>query len=186
MVVGSQGYKHDYIILDSEKKLVYKEGDSINLRISYGYKTIFANLFEFGKGKVSKANLDEALCLNIIIAEFAYAILPRFFRHILGVTGTLQAMPRVKKEVLRRKYDVKDLYLMPSSFGKGKDKRIWNYHQVEEEEYYSKIIELIKAVKNNRPTIIFFESAGSLYQFFNRPAFSSDLKERTLVLTEEH
>ena len=58
MVMGANGYKHDYFILESEKKLVYKEGDSINLKISYGYKTIFANMYEFERGNVSKAHLD--------------------------------------------------------------------------------------------------------------------------------
>ena len=57
-------------------------------------------MFEFERGNVSKAHLDEALCLDLIIAEFAYAILPNFFRNILGVTGTLQSMPKVKKEIL--------------------------------------------------------------------------------------
>jgi hypothetical protein len=117
IVQGAYGYKHDYIIIEKTQRLVYKENDSINYKLSYGYKTVFANLYEYGRGKVSKLNLDESLCIELVVAEFAYAVLPTFFAHIIGVTGTLKAMPMVKKRILRDKYDVKDNYLIPSSFG---------------------------------------------------------------------
>ena len=61
IIQGAINYKHKYIILDNEKKLVYKEYDSLNEKISYGYKTIFANLFEHERGNVSKMNLDKVL-----------------------------------------------------------------------------------------------------------------------------
>lgn len=56
MVAGALSYKHDYFLID--KKLVYKDNDTISSNISYGYKTVFANIFEHYKGNVSRQNLD--------------------------------------------------------------------------------------------------------------------------------
>jgi hypothetical protein len=95
MVVGALNYKHDYIILD--KKIGYKDNDSISFKINYGFKTVFANMFEYSRGNISKVNLDESLTINLMIAEFAYAKLPIFFVNILGVTGTLEVLPQYKK-----------------------------------------------------------------------------------------
>jgi hypothetical protein len=69
--------------------LEYKDDDSINLRLSYGYKTIFANIFEYERNNVSKANRDDVLAIELIIAQFSYALLPKLFQRIVGITGTL-------------------------------------------------------------------------------------------------
>lgn len=42
MIAGAKSYQHDYFIID--KKLVYKDNDSISPNISYGFKTVFANI----------------------------------------------------------------------------------------------------------------------------------------------
>lgn len=87
MISGALSYKHDYFLID--KKLVYKDNDTISQNISYGYKTVFANIYEHYKGNVSRSNLDEALQISLMVAEFSYAVLPKYFDCILGVTGTL-------------------------------------------------------------------------------------------------
>ena len=66
---------------------------------------------------MSIINLEKALSIELIIAEFAYAELPNFFSHILGVTGTLRAMPNVKKNTLKKDYAFDNNYIIPSSFG---------------------------------------------------------------------
>jgi hypothetical protein len=43
MVSGALSYKHDYFLID--KKIVYKDNDTIASNISYGYKTVFANIY---------------------------------------------------------------------------------------------------------------------------------------------
>jgi hypothetical protein len=78
---------------------------------------VFANLYEYERKNVSKINLDAALCIELVVAEFSYAALPKLFKHIIGVTGTLSSMPRFKKEILRNSYGVTNNYLIPSSFG---------------------------------------------------------------------
>jgi hypothetical protein len=63
IAVGAYNYKHDYFIIEKRQKLVYKENDSINERMSYGYKTVFANIYEYERKNVSLTNLEEALCI---------------------------------------------------------------------------------------------------------------------------
>jgi preprotein translocase subunit SecA len=185
IVQGAYSYKHDYFIIEKDRKLVYKENDSINYKLSYGYKTVFANLYEFGRGKISQSNLNEALCIQLTVAQFSYAILPTMFEHIIGVTGTLKAMPLVKKRVLRDDYKVKDNYLIPSSFGLN-DKKDYKYIQCEQGEHFNKIVERMNNTISKRPIIVFFNNASELYEFFSSPAYTDELKNRTLILTEEH
>jgi hypothetical protein len=54
MIAGALAYKHEYFIIDN--KIVYKDNDSISSNISYGYKTVFANVYEYQNGKISKNN----------------------------------------------------------------------------------------------------------------------------------
>jgi hypothetical protein len=45
MIAGAINFKHDYII--SNKRIVYKDNDTISYKLNYGYKTVFAYLHEF-------------------------------------------------------------------------------------------------------------------------------------------
>lgn len=96
MVSGAIAHKHEYFLID--KKLVYKDNDTIAHNISYGYKTVFANLFEYNRGNVSRTSLEESLQIGLMVAEFSYTKLPNYFDCILGVTGTLEVMPKYKKK----------------------------------------------------------------------------------------
>jgi hypothetical protein len=40
MISGALNYKHDYLIIN--KRIAYKDGDSISFKVNYGYKTVFA------------------------------------------------------------------------------------------------------------------------------------------------
>ena len=48
-------------------------------------------------------------------------------------------MPKVKKQILKTEYKVKDFYIIPSSFGL-KDKLKYEYFQTEENAHTQKII----------------------------------------------
>ena len=79
-------------------------------------------------------NLEKALSIELIVAEFAYSELPKFFSHILGVTGTLRAMPDVKKSILYKDYAFENNYIIPSSFGLN-EKQKYEYFIVEESKF---------------------------------------------------
>lgn len=87
MVAGALNYKHEYFII--EKRIAYKDNDTISYKINFGYKTVFAYLYEFQHSRVSRGYLDDALQISLMVAEFSYAALPNYFCSILGVTGTL-------------------------------------------------------------------------------------------------
>jgi hypothetical protein len=43
--------------------------------------------------------------------------LPKYFRSIIGVTGTYEDMLKSKKDYMRTAYDVKASYVIPSVYG---------------------------------------------------------------------
>ena len=90
--------------------------------------------------------MDKALTIDLIIAEFSYAELPTYFKHIIGVTGTLTAIPRVKREILEQKYNIKDNYIIPSSFGINDKKKKHQYIEVKMVEHKAKIISRIMEI----------------------------------------
>jgi hypothetical protein len=55
--------------------------------------------------------------ISLIVAEFSYAALPNYFCNILGVTGTLEVLPTVKKNLLSINYNIKEQYAIPSAYG---------------------------------------------------------------------
>lgn len=53
----------------------------------------------------------------MIIGQFSYAELPRYFDHILGVSGTVQVMSDFRKKIMRDYYKITDIYALPSIYG---------------------------------------------------------------------
>jgi hypothetical protein len=182
MIAGALSYKHDYFLID--KKLVYKDNDTISPNISYGYKTVFANIHEHYKGNVTRSNLDEALQISLMVAEFSYAMLPGYFDSILGVTGTLEVLPKYKKRQLNDRYGIDDQYAIPSAFGVNK-RRTDNYSIIPQDSFHQTIIAKINEVQDRRPIIVFFKGARELNEFSQSPWYEGFLK-RTSNLTEEH
>ena len=89
--------------------------DGYDSSITEGFRTMFAYLEEEKRGKIG--SIEDALELSLIVAEFSYSDLPRFFGTILGVTGTLKSMSPFKNEELEKRYDVRRKYYIPSVYG---------------------------------------------------------------------
>ncbi len=43
MIAGAINYKHKYLIIN--KRIAYKENDTISYKLVFGYKTVFANIY---------------------------------------------------------------------------------------------------------------------------------------------
>jgi hypothetical protein len=84
MILGCRNSNHDYIVRDNLIK--YKDQDGYTSKISYGYSTQFAYLKEYEKKHIISA--ESAYKLSCVFAEFSYALLPKYFISIIGVTGT--------------------------------------------------------------------------------------------------
>jgi hypothetical protein len=96
-----------------------------------------------------------------MVAEFSYVELPKYFRNILGVTGTLDVLPSYKKKILAEIYQINDQYAIPSPFGINK-KRIDNYTITSSNSFYHTIVDNINSVHEKRPIIIFFKRSTDL------------------------
>ena len=183
MIDGALNYRHDYHIHDA--KIMYKDADTYTDKISYGYKTVFAYCHEYDNNKVSMENMNWALKIQLRVSEFSYAMLPTFYQCLLGVTGTLEVIPEFKKEILRKRYDIREEFLIPSAFGLNK-KRKEEYHIVRKSDYSDKIFECISKVDPDRPVIIFFSSIDELNQFFTSEEYQQKGDKKAIALTELH
>lgn len=111
-------------------------------------------------------------------------MLPAYFKNILGVTGTLEVLPKYKKEQLVTRYKITDQFAIPSAFGINK-RRIEEYTITSKEKFYQEIINKINQVQHNRPIIIFFKGPRELNEFYVHPLFEP-YQARANSLTEEH
>lgn len=66
MIAGALNYKHDYFIID--KRIGYKDNDAVSYKINYGFKTVFAYLYEFQAGRVARPHMEEALQISLMVA----------------------------------------------------------------------------------------------------------------------
>lgn len=55
--------------------------------------------------------------MSLIIGQFSYAELPKYFDYIMGVSGTVEAMSEFRKTIMREDYKIKEIYTLPSIYG---------------------------------------------------------------------
>ena len=55
--------------------------------------------------------------MSLIIGQFSYAELPKYFDHIMGVSGTVEAMSDFRKKIMRQDYKIQEIYTLPSIYG---------------------------------------------------------------------
>lgn len=89
----------------------------MNKKLNYGLSTAFAACFEFFNGTISEENFKKHACIGLIAGQYSYAEFPQYFKHILGVSGTIQAMSDFQKQVISKKYEINQLYTLPSIYG---------------------------------------------------------------------
>lgn len=120
MVMGCRSSSNqEYEIRDDQ--IMYKDQDGLSSKLNYGFSTLFAYLKEHDLNKI--ASIEKALKISCIVAEFSYAMLPKYFKSIIGVTGTYDEMPQFQKNYLKDEYQVKDVYAIPSVYGAQAQKR---------------------------------------------------------------
>lgn len=101
----------------NEGRIFYKEGDGLSDKIHYGYRTIWAYYHEhYLNNSISAYQISEHIYIKLVIASFSYAKLPSYFKSILGVTGTLEAMSQPQKDILKNDFGVSKTYVQPSIY----------------------------------------------------------------------
>ena len=156
--------------------------DGYDSSITEGFRTMFAYLEEKKRGKIG--SIEDALELSLIVAEFSYSDLPKFFGTILGVTGTLKSMSPFKNEELERRYEVKRKYYIPSVYGDSSLRRSVKRRVVEVQNHDSEIISEIQRVHSTgRPVLVFFKEQAQMMRFFNLPDYNA-FTRKTQILDE--
>ena len=180
----------EYIVKDD--KIGYKYQDDINFNINYRYNTILAYIHEHEKGNISSFSLKSNLSILISLGSFSYAEIPmQNFNSIIGVTGTLEHLNPIQKEIIKKDYKIEHHTYIPSVYGRKNlifDPRSPKYVSIENEENHFKIIsmEIKDRIKVENPVSVFvvFESILKLRRFYDSDAFLP-LRDLSQILTEE-
>eukprot|EP01041_Mallomonas_annulata_P009370 gene9370-19434_t len=103
------------------KRIGYKTLDCVDTKISYGYKTSFAYLYEEKRRLLPIAIANEHLALSIPCGSFSFADVPiRYFQCIMGVTGTLSCLSAAEKDIVQNDYMISKMTITPSIYGNSK------------------------------------------------------------------
>ncbi|KAL4445288.1 hypothetical protein ABPG74_022101 [Tetrahymena malaccensis] len=185
MIVDLQDYEHEYeITLDG--KIGYKEMDDISYNISYGYKTLFAHYKEFEAERISKTTLTENIFIGIRCGSFSYANIPKEFKHIMGVTGTLKNLSNYEKNIVLNKYLIQNQTFMPSVFGINKRKFFEkeDVYVENQDNYFKVLIEQIIKKLDKRAVLVFFEDLEKLKAFHTSKELAP-YEHQTKIITEQ-
>mmetsp|Transcript_25094 Transcript_25094/g.54270 ORF Transcript_25094/g.54270 Transcript_25094/m.54270 type:complete len:3102 (+) Transcript_25094:270-9575(+) len=175
-------------------RIGYKDQDTVSFDIFYGYKTLFAYYKAHAEGKISLNSLNAKKCATIDCGSYSFAEIPKMYKFVLGVSGTLDTLSPSEQTLLTDVYNIRKRSFTPSVYGQNKlsfspdngtDVQIdaGNGH-------FSSITSEItqRRITNDpslfRPVLVFFESTAILTRYYNSVA-SGKYKAKMKVMTEE-
>lgn len=184
---------HDYVVVNG--RIGYKEQDGLSFEATYGYKTLFAHYKECAAKNISASLLQSKIALYIDCGNFSYAEMPKQYRHIMGVSGTLKTLSKPEQRLLREVYSIRKRTFTPSVYGESNLKfSSDSTHGVIVESaagYLSAIRNEINArlrsldgSPTERAVLVFFESTPKLMAFY-RSRELHDVKDQVRLMTEE-
>ncbi|CAL6013736.1 Helicase-related_protein [Hexamita inflata] len=181
---------HKYIV---HKGLIgYKSQDTISTSTYYGYRTLFAYYQEVENNKVQVNELQIRKTIHFSCGNFSYAEIPKNYKHIIGVTGTLDTVSKPEMKLLTDEYNIKKFSYLPSVYGTNqldfaKDSSKFVLI-VDDKEYYKSISNEINAKKQgNRgiPVLVMFETSADIEQFQQSKEYKHvDNYQQIKLLTE--
>jgi len=180
-------------------KIAYQlEGrDEFSTEWSYHYETNAAYLYEFGRGRITEAELMSELAIHVSCGEFSYARLPKAFKHILGVTGTLdeKKLPPQMHDTLKRDLAIEHFTYCPSMYHT--HKRGWEpaaegYVQLatsEDEHFHLLVDEIQSRLKPNKDvddqrSVLIYLRDDAMINRFRDSAYFDKYRNMAGVLTE--
>jgi hypothetical protein len=160
-----------YKIIDG--KVAYKSGVSYDTNISFGYVTLWTYFHEVECKRIAESALDNNLGLMINCGQFSYAEIPKRYKLILGVTGTLvpekQGGPHplgaFEQEIITKEYGITEKTELPSVFGERNLTFRENEHvSVEKtmDEFNNAISREVAKAVEGRAVLVFFESEAKM------------------------
>ena len=198
MIIGAKRY-NDHNPVIHEGKIGYKENDSINYTTRHGYKTQFKAREQYDQNKITKDTLNAYIAIYLSSGKFSYAEIPKKFKYILGVTGTLKSLENyeeeekiqsksdynkftIQKKIIQSEYNIKKFSYIPPLFdqsnrlifkkdeGDIKIKDRSTYHSTIKQEIDRKLAG--NQGDNSRAVLVVFEDLNKLNEFFDDDIFS--------------
>jgi len=155
------------------KRVGYKERDEICFDVVYSNKTVFAYLtYEMDEritAEVAEANLG----IDLVCGRFSFAELPKSYRFILGVTGTLRELLDVDgiRNVIQRDYKIEHFTYAPSVFGQRRLNFKEGEHvdvQYTEADWLSRIEGMVEDERKAKSAVlVFFKNSETLKKYPN-------------------
>ena len=188
--------EHEYVVL--RDRIGYKDQDGISFNISYGFKTLFAYFKEHAAGNITQSSRDAHLAFTIDLGIYSYAEIPRQYKCIMGVTGTLATLSQSEKDILKS-YGIEKSTFMPSVYGN--NQLVFASNTIEDLKiestagYFASIANEIKkrlerdskgsSVVVKRAILVFFRTKAILDQFYESTVLSDlGIKEKIKLITE--
>ncbi|XP_058464006.1 uncharacterized protein LOC131438187 [Malaya genurostris] len=120
--------------------------------------------------------------INIECGSLSYAMLPKNYPLILGVSGTITALNKIEKDAMRNLYNIVDMTVLPTFFGSSylieHDFRHFSTKNAWLDAIFSRTQEMVGA---SRAVLIFFKTDTELNEFKGKYSGRFD---RLIVLTE--
>jgi len=180
---------HNYV--KTANGIAYTVQDGISDKKFEGFSTIFAYFKEYeakdSKCVISESKLSEMLGIPLYMGSFSYAELPKLYKTIMGVSGTLLQLGKEQKRIMSH-YGIKKYTYMPSTYGNSK-REIQDTIILKSDEYPLQICKSITTGLQNkevppdkngnhppdRAVIVFFDSMRELHSFRDKPVVTSNL-----------
>ncbi|CAL6013590.1 Helicase-related_protein [Hexamita inflata] len=171
----------------------YKDQDSVSTNIVYGYKTLFAYYQEVENRNIKDTELQNRIGLQINCGNYSYAEIPKKYKHIIGVTGTLDTLSVTEKKLLANEYKINKFSFIPSVYGSNqlnfaKDSKDFIKIQTPNDYFQAIANEITLRSQNGTvPVLVFFESSAKLDKFYKSAEFQKTRKRnRVQTLTENN
>ncbi|CAL6025644.1 Conserved_hypothetical protein [Hexamita inflata] len=166
----------------------YKDQDSVSTNIVYGYKTLFAYYQEVENKTVKNTELQNRIGLQITCGNYSYAEIPKKYKHIIGVTGTLDTLSATEKKLLANEYQINKFSFIPSVYGSNqlnfaKDSKDFIKIQTQNDYFQAIAKEITLRSQNGKvPVLVFFDSSAKLDRFYKSAEFQ-EIRRRNRVQT---
>jgi len=181
-------HMEDYHPIPYQDRICYKVHDEISFNTVHRYCTVFSYFQFFESGDISQDSLERNAGIYIGCGKFSYAEIPHMFDIIMGVSGTLESLTDIEKQIILQ-YGIKRVACAPSIYGASRrefrprdDVRVFETKN----EWFVKIIQHTQdKINANRAVIIFFEDIKILHEFHSR-CITSFGKVQLLTEQSEH
>jgi hypothetical protein len=188
-------YKYDVI----GDRIGYHIQDRIDFKTVDGYKTLFAYYQAAHEGKISAAALKEQKCIRIDCGAYSYAEIPKIYDHLMGVSGTLEALQDAERDILYSAYKVQRLTYTASVYSDATSKLTFSDSDTDVKivsvgEHSAAIAEQIRARRGVPcdptlflPVLVFFKTSALVKAFKKYLADNGMLEGATIrTVTEEN